>query len=170
MRVSDIATLDARSCRPETNLAAIAAIMWEQDCGVVPVVDEAGRVVGVVTDRDICMAVGTRGQLASQIAAGQVMSGKAHTCRLTDDPRTALRTMSAGSVRRLPVVDEKGNLAGMVSLTDLVLASRDPKVAKPGELTWGEVVPMIGAICRPRTLKETAPELRRQAIAAVPKP
>lgn len=168
MKVSDICTLDPRSCRPDTNLALVASIMWEHDCGVVPVVNDKNKVLGVVTDRDICMAVATRSLLASQITAGQVMNGKAWTCRLSDDARTALRTMSVNSVRRLPVVNDSGELAGIVSLTDFILAARDPKVARPGEITWTEAIPMVDAICRPREAKVAPPaEKKELAVARV---
>ncbi|MCE9584831.1 MAG: CBS domain-containing protein [Planctomycetes bacterium] len=166
MRVSDIATLNVKSCRPDTNLAVVASIMWEKDCGVVPVVDERNKVLGVVTDRDICMATATRSQLASQLTASDLVTGKAFTCRLTDDPRVALRTMATNGVRRLPVVDENGILAGMLSMTDLILASHDTKSAKMGQLTWSEVIPMIDVICHPRSLKETPAVERKQALVA----
>lgn len=165
MRVSDIATLDVRPCRPETNLAAVASIMWEHDCGVVPVVDDRNQVLGVVTDRDVCMAVGTRNRLASQIAVAEVMSGKLFTCRLTDDVRTALRIMSANGVRRLPVLDEKGSLAGILSLTDVILASRDTRGARAGDLTWADTVPLVDAICRPRIQRELPANERKEALA-----
>ncbi|KAF0247068.1 MAG: hypothetical protein FD180_7 [Planctomycetota bacterium] len=166
MRVSDIAALNVRSCRPDTNLASIASIMWEQDCGVVPVVDEHKKVVGVVTDRDIAMAAATRPAHVANISAKELMSGKAYTCRLTDDPKVALRTMAQNGVRRLPVVDEKGTLAGILSMTDVVLASRDPKSVRPGDLTWAEVIPMIDAIVRPRKQQDTPAAGRKQALVA----
>lgn len=166
MRVSDIATLDVRSCGPDTNLAEIACIMWQQDCGIVPVVGESNTVIGVITDRDICIASATRPMHISQIPARMLMSGLAFTCKLGDDVKDALRTMARYGVRRLPVLDERGTLAGMLSLTDVILASRDAKVAKAGELTWPEVIPSLDAITRPREEKEISAAQRKQAIAA----
>lgn len=165
MKVSDICSRDIRFCNPDTNLASAASIMWEQDCGIVPVVDEGKKVKGVLTDRDICMAVSTRSLLASQITAGQVMNGKTYACRLNDDVRTALRTMAENSVRRLLVLNDAGELSGVLSLTDAILASKDSRVARTGDVTWAEIVPMMGAICRPRTTEARASAAGRPALA-----
>jgi CBS domain-containing protein len=54
-------TSDVRTCRPETNLAEAVRDMWEGDCGALPVVSDEGRVIGMITDRDVCIAVATRG-------------------------------------------------------------------------------------------------------------
>ncbi|MBI2921984.1 MAG: CBS domain-containing protein [Planctomycetes bacterium] len=165
MKVSDICSRDIRFCTPDTNLAEAASIMWEQDCGIVPVVDEKKNVKGVVTDRDICMAVATRSLLASQITASQVMNGKSYTCRLNDDLRTAMRTMAENSVRRLLVLNDAGELSGVLSLTDAILASKDSKSARTGDMTWAEVVPIVGAICRPRNTEAKASMGRSPALA-----
>lgn len=165
MRVGDICNLQVRSCSPGTNLARAASLMWEQDCGCIPVVDESNRVVGVLTDRDICMAVATRNLRASEITAGEVVSPKVHTCRLDDDVRTALRTMHTNGVRRLPVVNNGNDLVGILSLTDLILASREPRSARPGEITWGEVIPTLDFICRPRrSVRPAAVAEKRQIL------
>lgn len=165
MKVREVCSLEVRSCRPDCNLAGAASIMWEQDCGVVPVVNEKNRILGVVTDRDICMAVATRPLLASQITVGQLMTGKPLFCRLDDDIKAAVRTMTTGAVRRLPVLNEAGELAGILSVTDLVLAAKDSKVARPGEITWADTIPMIEAICRPRAAKVTAPACEKSTFA-----
>ena len=62
MRVRDLMTSDVKTCRPETNLAEAVKEMWEGDCGALPVVGDDGRVAGIITDRDICIAVATRGR------------------------------------------------------------------------------------------------------------
>lgn len=149
MRVGDICNLDVRSCSPETHLAAVASIMLEQDLGCIPVVNRANRVVGVLTDRDICMALAKHNLPASEVTAGQVVAANVHTCRLDDDVRAALRTMRTYRVRRLPVVGFGNQLLGIFSLTDLILATRDPKLARPGDTTWGDVMPSLDLILRP---------------------
>lgn len=160
MKVSDIATRKARSCDTGTNLAAAAWIMWENDCGIVPIADRANKVVGLLTDRDICMAVATRRALASDITAGDVMSGKVYSCRLGDDVRVALRTMAEHAVRRLPVVNEAAELQGVLSLSDVVLAARDPRQAREGDPTWAEVMQTLASVSRPRQpAKEDRPKL-----------
>ncbi len=165
MKVRDICSLDVRSCRPDSNLAAAASIMWERDCGVVPVINAKNKVVGVVTDRDICMAVATRAHLASEIRVDQLMSGKVHMCRLDDDIKSAVHTMTTSAVRRLPVLNDAGELAGVLSLSDVVLASRHPKLAETGDLSWSESVPLIEAICRPRATATAEPAQRKPALA-----
>jgi len=140
--------------------------MWEQDCGVVPVVNEKKHVVGVVTDRDICMAVATRNLLATQINVDQLMKGEPHTCRLDDDIKAAVRMMATNAVRRLPVLNGAGELAGMLSLTDLVMASKEQHAARHGELTWTDTIPMIEAICRPPAAKAAVKVEKKSALAA----
>jgi CBS domain-containing protein len=80
MRVRDIMTTDVKFCRPATSLAEAVKLMWEQDCGVLPVVSAERKVASMVTDREICIAPGTRGRTADRIAARDLTAGKAYTC------------------------------------------------------------------------------------------
>ena len=89
MKVQDLITSNVKSCRPETSLAAAAVDMWENDCGALPVVDGEGKVIGLITDRDIAIAVGTRGASASQVAVGEVISRNAYCCRMDEDLKAA---------------------------------------------------------------------------------
>jgi CBS domain-containing protein len=129
MKVKELMTSDVKSCSPETNLAAAAQIMWDEDCGVVPVIDERGKVVGVITDRDICIAAATRARSEGEIRVQDVISKALYTCSPGDDMRTALETMRSRKVRRLPVIDQGGRLAGIVSIHDIALQSRTNKSA-----------------------------------------
>ena len=121
MKVQEIMTSGVRSCRPEDALAAAATIMWDYDCGCVPVVNGEGRVAGMITDRDICMAVATRQRTASEITVGEVISGAVHACAPDDDVKDALAVMRRQRLRRLPVLDDDGNLTGILSINDVVL-------------------------------------------------
>ena len=85
MKVRDVMTSDVRTCRPETNLADAVRHMWDGDCGALPVVNDEGRVTGMITDRDICIAVATRGRSADRIAVREVTQGHAYTCLAEDD-------------------------------------------------------------------------------------
>lgn len=127
MRVKELMTSDVKSCSLDTNLAAAAKIMWEGDCGAIPVIDESGRVVGVITDRDICIAGATRARAEGEIAVQEVISKVVYTCAASDDARQALETMRLRKVRRLPVVDQNGRLAGIVSVHDIALEARSRK-------------------------------------------
>jgi CBS-domain-containing membrane protein len=93
--------------------------MWEADCGVVPVIDAESRVVGMITDRDVCMAAYTQGKPLWQIPVSSACSQKVYACKLNDSLQTAENLMRVAQVRRLPVVDEDGQLWGLVSLGDL---------------------------------------------------
>ena len=124
MKVKDLMTTDVKHCGVETNLAAAAKIMWEGDCGAVPVTDERDRVVGVITDRDICIAAATRPRTEGEIPVKDVISKDLHTCSPGDDVRAALETMKTRKVRRLPVVEQGGRLAGIVTIHDIAVQSR----------------------------------------------
>ncbi|HKR02166.1 MAG TPA: CBS domain-containing protein [Pyrinomonadaceae bacterium] len=123
MRVQDIMTADVESCSPDSDLGAAATIMWRRDCGSVPVVDAERRVIGMITDRDICMAVSTRNKLASQIKVSEVISGRVYGCAPDDRIKDALETMQSAQLRRLPVVSDEGVLQGILSINDVVLHS-----------------------------------------------
>jgi CBS domain-containing protein len=115
--------------------------MLDGDCGILPVVDN-GKLVGVVTDRDMFIALATRNTLASQLTVGEVARKQVWTCSPDDDVRVALAAMKQHRVRRLPVEGFGGAVAGIVSLNDIVLASgaRTP-------LRSDEVVGTLQAIC-----------------------
>ena len=120
MKVKDIQTSDVRAVSPDTNLATAAQIMWDCDCGAVPVVDSDRTLLGMVTDRDICIATATRSIPPAEIAVRDVMAtGQVHFCRPEDDVRTVLATMGTHRVRRLPVLDRQSKLVGILSLGDL---------------------------------------------------
>lgn len=109
-------------CSPGENLAQAAARMWERCCGALPVVDEDGRVIGILTDRDICIALGTRNLYASDVKVEDVKPPGVHTVAPDDEDLQALEIMAAENVRRLPVVDH-GALVGVLSIDDLIRAS-----------------------------------------------
>src|ERR1700686_716615 len=102
MLVKDLMTRNPSSCRTENNLAELAEIMWKQRCGTLPVLDGSGRVVGIITDRDICIALGTKNIKASEVLARDVSAPTCFTCHPEDGVRDALRTMAAEEVSRLP--------------------------------------------------------------------
>jgi CBS domain-containing protein len=134
MKVQDSMTTAVRSCRPTATLAEATAIMWEADCGIVPVVNETNEVRGVITDRDIAIALGSRGTSASALRVGDVMSKEVVTCTPADTIIEALALMQKHRVRRLPVVGIGGVLLGVLSLNDVVLhgpaaAAKDPVIA-----------------------------------------
>ena len=149
MKVQDLMTYNVQTCSPETNLAAVASMMWENDCGVLPVVDQQANAVGILTDRDIAIALGTRNQQASEIQAVDVMSHTLHSVAPTDDIHAALKLMRRQKVHRLPVLDDKGKLAGILSLNDLALEAHPIGSKAPG-LNYEDVVGTLKALCEHR--------------------
>src|SRR5690606_5244328 len=119
MKIQDLMTTEVRTCAPGSSLRDAAAIMWEADCGCVPVVDDERRVVGWVTDRDVAMAAYFQNRALCEIPVSSVMSAEPATCLATDTPETAELLMQERRIRRLPVVDDRGALVGIVSLADI---------------------------------------------------
>ena len=152
MKVEDIMTRDVQCCGPDTNLAAAAKMMWDSDCGALPILNVQGQVMGVITDRDICMAASTKNRAPSAITAWETASGKAITCRLDDDIRTALDRMEQGKVRRLPVIDDDDVLQGILSMNDVVLAAGEHRGRSASEVSIEDVVRTLKSICAHRAL------------------
>lgn len=148
MKVKDLMTSAVKSCSPTTDLAAAAKIMWEGDCGAVPVTDDRGKVVGIITDRDICIAAATRSRMEGEIPVQDVISKNLYTCAPGDDVRAALDTMRSRKVRRLPVVGHDGQLAGILSLHDIALQARS---SRNQELMPEAVLDTFVAITAPAT-------------------
>jgi CBS domain-containing protein len=123
MKIKDVMTPAPRTCARDTNLAAAAEIMLQGDCGILPVIDEGGRLAGVVTDRDLFIALGTRNARPSAVTIGEVMQGPATTCDPDDDVREVLQVMKDRRIRRVPVAGFGGTVIGIVSMNDLVLAA-----------------------------------------------
>lgn len=150
MKVKDVMTREVKTCMPDTNLAAAAMIMWENDCGVVPVVHGDGSVIGMITDRDICMAVATKNRRTSEVAVSEVFTGNLYACKPDDDIHAALKIMSAERVRRLPVINVYGALEGLLSLNDVVLRAQEAKGRKAPDLSYEDAISTLKAICAHR--------------------
>jgi len=133
MKIKDIMTTEVRTCTPGTSLAAVAALMLDGDCGVLPVVDDK-KLVGIVTDRDMYIALATRNTLASQLTVGDVARKPVWTCGPDDDVHAALATMKKHRVRRLPVEGFGGAVLGIVSMNDIVLAAGAKKPIRNDEV------------------------------------
>lgn len=152
MKVKDIMINPVRSCGPETNLNAAAMMMWDSDCGALPVVNYEGKVVGMITDRDICMATATQKRPPSEITVFETITGQVHACAPDDDIRDAMDTMAKHQVRRLPVVNDIGLLAGILSMNDIVLQAGEAKWRKTPDITYEDVVRALKAIDAHRIL------------------
>jgi CBS domain-containing protein len=152
MRVQEIMTPAPSTCTPDTTLAEAANLMWKSDCGVLPVVDD-GELAGMVTDRDMFIALGTRNTRAALLRVGAVATTKVVTCGPDDEVEAALSTMKEARVRRLPVVDVNRQLIGIISLNDIALAAGDNKPVRDRD-----VADALRSICahRRRSTDRTA--------------
>jgi CBS domain-containing protein len=139
MKVADVMTKAPVSCTADTNLGVAVELMWKHNCGMLPVVDNEQKVISVITDRDICIALGTRNRLAGEITVGDVATRSAISCRSSQDIRSALAKMIEEKVRRLPVVGAGGKLEGILSLDDIVERT-DTGARKPDGLTAEDVL------------------------------
>jgi CBS-domain-containing membrane protein len=126
-----------------------ARLMWEKDIGSVPVVDEGGRLIGIVTDRDIAMAAYLRGVNLWNISAGSVMAREVISADADDSIHDVSALMSRRQVRRVPIVDDAGVLIGIVSINDLALAATE--VEADVGITEHEVADLLRAVCAPRS-------------------
>jgi len=122
--VRDVMSAAVRTCHADDTLAVAARIMWEQDCGFVPVTDGVGRLVGVVTDRDACMASYTQGKSLLAIPVSAAMASNVVTLHPDDAPARAHDLLRMHHLRRLPVVDADQRVVGVLSLKDLAARAR----------------------------------------------
>jgi len=153
MKVKDIMTDTPCYCLPKTNLGSAIELMWNANCGCLPVLSADGKVSGVVTDRDICVALGTRNRVASDVTVGEVMSDKLYSCAPEDEIHLALQTFRDAKVRRLLVVGRDGSLVGVLSMDDILLRAEPMGLGKEPELSTDEVVRTFRWITQRRTPK-----------------
>ncbi len=147
MNVDHLMTRDVESCTPDANLTQAAMIMWRRDCGFVPVVESpGGRFVGVITDRDICIATATKHANPDSVRVGTVMNRRAVTCTPSEDVQTAMSRMGEAQVRRLPVVDRNGKLAGVLALNDLALVAERTGRRKEDSVSYADVAGLLRAV------------------------
>ncbi|MBA2543331.1 MAG: CBS domain-containing protein [Deltaproteobacteria bacterium] len=144
MKISQLMTKTVRTCLSSDTLEQAARLMWDHDVGVVPVVDETGQVVGMVTDRDACMAALTQARPLHALTVAVAMSKHVVTCRPEDTAEEISKLMSKNKIRRIPVVDDAQRPIGIVSLSDLAIAMSK---GKGRDVPAAEVAGTLAAIC-----------------------
>jgi CBS domain-containing protein len=160
MKVEQLMQRSVQTCRAHDALNRAAQIMWENDCGCVPVVDDAGCAIGMITDRDVCMAAYTRGRTLGEIDVGSVMTATPRACRPQDTVREAETIMCTAQVRRLPVVDNENRLVGILSLNDIALEAQRGHAASSRSQDGvhdTEVCDTLGAIGQRHVPKDLQP-------------
>ena len=120
MKVHDVMKQAAVCCRSDANVGAAVELLWVNNCGMLPVVGNSGKLEGVVTDRDICIAMGTRNRLAGDLTVAEIAIKNVVTCKPEDEIHEALHTMAEKHIRRLPVVDNHGVPQGIPSMDDII--------------------------------------------------
>lgn len=147
MTVDRLMTAHPATARRETDLRAAIAEMRSNGCGFLPVVDGNGNVVGVLTDRDVALALGAADVRPSDRSVGDVMTTDPCTCRVDETAQQVLCTMRDAQVRRLPVVNEAGGLVGAISVDDIVLEARNVR-AGADRVSFEQVMEAVEAVSR----------------------
>jgi CBS domain-containing protein len=150
VKIEDIMTRDVRTCTTSDSLATAAQIMWEIDCGAVPVLDTEDRVVGIITDRDLAMAAHLQGVPLRESRVTSAMARDVKTCSPRDTPATVQAIMQQHKIRRVPVVDEHRRLLGIVSLGDLAYAMAAEQTLGGDGMTWPAIAHTLARVSEPR--------------------
>lgn len=153
MKIGRLMTRDVKTVRPSDSLEAAARLFWDHDCGAAPVVDEDRRVIGMLTDRDVCIAAYFQGKPLSQIRVESAMSREVVHCAEDEDVASAEDRMQSHQVRRLPVVGADGCLIGLLSLNDIAIETVRSARGKPRGATGNGAIGLartLAAICAHR--------------------
>jgi CBS domain-containing protein len=158
MKVKDLMTQAAVCCAPGANVGEAVELMWVHNCGMLPVVGTGGKLEGIVTDRDISIAMGTRNRLAGGLTVGEIATKNVVTCKPEDEIHEALQVMADKQVRRLPVVNEEGIPQGILSMDDVITHGDLNKWQGCCELSAEEIIRALKRLYRQR-----APAVRSHA-------
>ena len=153
--VHDVMRVRVHTCSIDDTLHRAAQIMWEKDCGCLPVIDASRHVHAVITDRDICMAALTQGVPLAGTRVASAMSRSVTVCSPDDSLGAVEELMRDQQIRRVPVVDAAGMLIGMISLGDIARYLRPRSAQAPASAT--QFVETLAAISEPRARPSTPP-------------
>lgn len=151
MQAADLIQHEIVTCSERDSLDHVTGMMWKFDIGCLPVVSQEGRLIGIITDRDVAMAAYLQGAPLRSITVSSVMSREVVTCREHDDVREVERAMRQRQVRRVPVIDEAGTLLGMITINDIARAAHE------GKLPSADVASTLSSISRPRLVHPPRP-------------
>lgn len=164
MQARQIMSKEVFTVPSNARLSEAARVMWEHDCGFVPVVDADTNVLaGVLTDRDLCMAGYIKGRAPQEIPVAEVMSKTLFTAKPEEELWEVHATMREHQVHRLPIVDRAGKVLGVVSLNDLACGAKDDVSG----LTPRETFETLKALCIHRPAGPAPqPRAARKAVQA----
>lgn len=149
MQVRDLMSTPAVSCREGYSLSTAVRLMRDRDCGALPVVDDDDRIIGIITDRDVCMAAYTKRRLLDDLSVAEITRGDVFSVAPGDTLQRAERVMAEHQVRRLPVVDANDSVVGVLSLNDIVREGQRERSLTSKELHSDEVLQTLAQICQP---------------------
>lgn len=148
MIIRDLMVKEVVSCSPDTNLDAAGRMMWDHNCGAIPILDDEDHPIGLVTDRDIAMSAVLNHKPLWDITTRDVIGNREmYTCNTDDDIHSALSIMQTHKVRRLPVVNGDGRLEGILSIDDIVTCSEQKTRKTSPALTLEEAMSTLKAVC-----------------------
>lgn len=151
MRVEEVMTTSVVTCSMNDNLEETAYKMWNGDFGAVPVLNEIGSPLGMITDRDICMAVALMHKPPAEIRVGDVMSGTLVSCSPKHHLKDVLTLMANDKIRRMPVVNETGGLVGVLTLSDIAAHSQTTKKVKSSACTYDDFMGAFRRVAAPHS-------------------
>jgi CBS domain-containing protein len=166
MKIKDVMTRDVIVCRAEDSTNHAAHLMWEHDCGVIPVVDDQERPIGMITDRDVCMAGYTTGRKLADIRVGDVMSGSIQACGPEDSVGVAEMAMQQRHVRRLPIIDSKNRLVGLLSLNDIARRAAKDGDKRAGGMDLEKVAETLASVSEPWCSINARPASRTESATS----
>jgi len=147
MNINEIMSIDVKTCMPNSNLQEVAGLMWSNDCGAIPVVNEQNIPLGIVTDRDIAMAAMLNYKPLWALTAAEVIQKQSLcSCQQNNSLQECLTMMKEEGVRRVLVTNADDTLAGIVSIGDVVAftggsTSRNKK--QPAQIKHEPVLSML---------------------------
>jgi len=153
VKIEEIMTRHVHTCTPNDSLATAAQIMWENDCGAVPVIDRDGKIVGMITDRDLAMAAHLQNVPLRESRVASAMARDVKCCFVHDTPATVQALMQQNKVRRVPVLDAERRLIGIVSLGDLAYAMSSQQTLGGDGMTWTAIAHTLAAVSTPRVTR-----------------
>jgi CBS-domain-containing membrane protein len=148
MRVEKIMSHNVTTCAPHDSLEHAASLMWNSDCGSLPVIaaNGSGHIAGVITDRDICMAALFQGRPLRDIRVEEAMAKNVLTCHASDEIEAAQRVMQNEQIRRLPVLGNEGELLGILSMADIAREAARLQYSQKHEIPASGVMATLARI------------------------
>ena len=150
MKVKEVMTPNATAIWLTESLADAAKLMWENDCGALPIIKDGRKVIGIITDRDVCMAATMKGRNPSAISVEEIMTRQVYAAKPEENIDQALQKMREHKIRRLPVINADGELEGILSINDIVLHAKLPNGASSGSIDYTDVLKTYQTICQHR--------------------